>query len=347
MPRQSAIWLRKQTGWYCTTLKGEIVKLSKDKREAERLFHEMMAKRAAEPEEKTPAHQLGPTFRRMADDFLVHTQGDKNERSLGIQTKILLAFCSRIKGIRAAELKGHMVTSWISWENQVRAKKGKKTWNTSTQALAIKTIKAVLNWGVKQGYLEFNPIKKLSSGKVARRERMLTPEERKRISEFVSPDFADFLFVVEQTGARPYTEIARLESRHIDFAAGTATLVLHKTARKTGRPRVLFFTTEVLGLLKKRVDRYPTGLLFRTKRNSGWNSSNCFKWFTMVREKLGIDCVLYHYRHTRISEAIIKGVPVEVVAELVGNTPQIIHAHYAHVGKDLAALRAAAQRAVG
>jgi integrase len=347
MPRRSAVWLRKQTGWYCTTLNGEIVRLAKDKREAERLFHEMMARRAAEPDDHEPARQLGPSFKRMADDYLVHTAGDKNEKSLAIQTKILQAFCGRVKNVRAAELKGHMVTSWITWENQCRAKLRKKVWNTSTQALAIKTIKAVLNWGVKQGHLDVNPIKKLSSGKVARRERMLTVEERRRITEFVTPEFADFLFVVEQTGARPYTEIGRLEARHIDFANGTATLVLHKTARKTGRPRILFFTAEVLELLRKRVERYPTGLLFRTKRNSGWNASNCFKWFTMIREELGIDCVLYHYRHTRISEAIIKGVPVEVVAELVGNTAQVIHAHYAHVGKDQAAMRAAAQKAVG
>ena len=40
------------------------------------------------------------------------------------------------------------------------------------------------------------------------------------------------------------TEVGRLGAKHIDFTSGTATLVLHKTARKTGKPRMLFFTAE-------------------------------------------------------------------------------------------------------
>ena len=38
----------------------------------------------------------------------------------------------------------------------------------------------------------------------------LTPEERRRIREFVRPYFAEFLTVCELTGARPYKEIGLL-----------------------------------------------------------------------------------------------------------------------------------------
>jgi integrase len=345
MPRRPGIWLRSGTDWYYTTIDGEKVRLSKDKAEAERMFHQLLSQKGIEQPE--PAAQLGPSFKKLADEFLVNTKGDKNPETVAIQGKVLQAFCDRNKGLRAADLKGHTVVKWIAWENEWRAKKGRKPWGTSTQALAIKTIKAACNWGVKIGYLKEHPIKRLSPGKVARRERIITTEERRRIREFVQPEFAEFLFVVEKTGARPYKEIGLLEAKHIDFEQGTATLVKHKNARKTGKPRVIYLVAEVLDILKERAERYPEGFLFRTRRDSAWNQSNSMKWMTLIREKLGIDFMLYHLRHTYITEAIINGVPVEVIAELVGNTPEIIHRHYAHVAKNKDALKAAARKAIG
>lgn len=38
------MWLRKDNGSYYTTIRGEQVKLSKDPKEAKRLFHVLMAK---------------------------------------------------------------------------------------------------------------------------------------------------------------------------------------------------------------------------------------------------------------------------------------------------------------
>ena len=43
MARIPKVWLRAQTGWYCTTLNGETIKLSKDKKEAEKAFHTLLA----------------------------------------------------------------------------------------------------------------------------------------------------------------------------------------------------------------------------------------------------------------------------------------------------------------
>jgi site-specific recombinase XerD len=71
------------------------------------------------------------------------------------------------------------------------------------------------------------------------------------------------------------------------------------------------------------------------------------KWFKEVETHLGIKAHAYALRHTYITNALIRGVPVEVLAELVGNTPQVLHRHYAHVAKDTTALKAAALKAVG
>jgi hypothetical protein len=48
MARKPSVWFREQTGWYTTTIGGEQVKLSKDKKEAETAFHELLAGRTRE-----------------------------------------------------------------------------------------------------------------------------------------------------------------------------------------------------------------------------------------------------------------------------------------------------------
>ncbi|HEX3146724.1 MAG TPA: hypothetical protein VHR66_01405 [Gemmataceae bacterium] len=44
MARTSIVWFRKQDGHYYTTLRGKKIKLSADKKEAKKLFHELLAK---------------------------------------------------------------------------------------------------------------------------------------------------------------------------------------------------------------------------------------------------------------------------------------------------------------
>jgi hypothetical protein len=51
MAPKAKVWFRKQTGWYMTTINGEQVKLSKDKKEAEIAFHELLARQTREDEE--------------------------------------------------------------------------------------------------------------------------------------------------------------------------------------------------------------------------------------------------------------------------------------------------------
>lgn len=68
MARTARIWFRKATGWYMTTHRGQQIKLSKDKVEATKAFHTLMASAADEPtEEKTGVR---PAFRKIADLFL-------------------------------------------------------------------------------------------------------------------------------------------------------------------------------------------------------------------------------------------------------------------------------------
>lgn len=341
MARRAGIWFRKGTNCYYTTINGNKVRLSPDEKEAKRLFHELMAKQAetveAQPE---PVSALGKSFRKLADMYLVATKDQKIERVFLQQTDCLKAFCNHLKKkLPAKDLKPHHVRTWLDT----------KEWSAATKANKRKTIKAVLNWAVAEGYLDESPLKKMASGEGDARDRVLTADEKKRINEFVrgrSQDFADFLRAVELTGARPFSEMGAVTAKDVDFQEGTITLQRHKNRRKTGKPRTIYVVPEVMEILKARAERYPEGPLFRSRRGKTWYTGSSRKWFALIEEKLGIKAHAYLYRHSMITEALIRGVPVEVVAELVGNTVSVLHRHYSHVGKDQTALKAAALKAV-
>lgn len=138
-----------------------------------------------------------------------------------------------------------------------------------------------------------------------------------------------------------------VEAKDVDFVAGTITLQQHKNRKKTGKPRTIFVVPELLEMLRIRAAKHPEGFLFRSRRGNRWYNGSSMKWFKEIEKALGIKAWAYAWRTTYITTALIRGVPVEVVAELVGNTPQVIYRHYSHVGKDQTAMKAAALKAAG
>ena len=96
---------------------------------------------------------------------------------------------------------------------------------------------------------------------------------------------------------------------------------------------------------------HPEGALFRGPRGGRPFSRNNVRCrFRRLREKLphlkGV--VAYCYRHTFATEALVNGVGVAQVAELLGHTStEMVSTHYGHLTEKVAHLREAARKAVG
>lgn len=331
MAKPSGLWKRKRDGMWMTTIQGKQHKLGKDKGEARRKLNQLLAA------DRPPPCRSGMTARRLCDNYLVRTREGKAERSHKVQTQHLRAFCDSLGHRDPITLKVYEVEEWLE---------KKETWGPSTRALFITIIKAVFNFGEEQGYLSANPLKKLKRRSTGRRKRVLTPEEKERIKAAVSEDFRDFLTVLEMTGCRPFSEAAKLTAADIDFGKGRAVLAEHKNARKTQRPRVIYFPAKLLERLRVLAERRPSGPLLVNRFGAAWTADTAGKYFKRVCKKLGIEgATSYTLRHSFISVGLADGVPVEVLAVLAGNTPAVIHKHYDQVDKMEDALRAAAERA--
>lgn len=218
-------------------------------------------------------------------------------------------------------------------------------WGESTRTTARSILRACLNWAVEQGYLAANPLARLKRGGYARRERILTAEERRRVREWLPEGIREFVYALEQTGARPFSELAAVTAEMVDWQAGTVTIQRHKNAKR-GKRRVIYLTdglTEVLGRLARA---HPTGPLFRTRSGAAWGKGSVSKWMRKAEKALGVPRLTpYAWRHTLITESLAKGLSADIVAELVGNSPATIHKYYSHLDQKGDVLRAAARRA--
>jgi integrase/recombinase XerD len=116
--------------------------------------------------------------------------------------------------------------------------------------------------------------------------------------------------------------------------------------------RTPFFRT-FLDLTRRLMKQHPEGPLFRGPERSGGkpytrNALRCR--FRRLRKKLphlkGVTA--YTYRHSYITDALVRGVPVATVAELVGHADlRMIQDHYGHLSEKKAHLQDAARKAAG
>jgi integrase len=251
----------------------------------------------------------------------------------------LQAFCDEIGKRRVMDLKVLHVTEWLAKMT---------TWNDGTKCGARSTLLACLNWAVDQGYVKENPLKKLKRGRHNRREAIFTTDELRRIREFTNPYFADFLLGLELTGARPFSELARIKARMVNWEESTITLEEHKNAKKTGKKRTIYLVPEMVVLLKKLALRHPEGLLFRNTRGKVWRSHDATRCLHYCTEKLGIKRgTIYGLRHYVCTNALEKGLSANVVAELVGNSPVTLTRYYDHLSSKRQTMLEAAKKAVG
>jgi integrase len=327
MARTPTIWLRSQDDHFYTTVRGNKIKLSPDKKVATRLLHELLAK-----QEEPAGSNISPSFRKIADLFLDDSEKHKKPATCRVAKFFLQSFCDHVGKRRVADLKVLHATEWVNANN----------WNTSTACSGRSTVLACLNWAVTQGYIDSHPLTKLKRGTHKRRERILSAEERQLIRDNVKTDFADFLLAMELTGARPFSELATLRAEMIDWKTKTIPLAEHKNEKK-GKTRTIYITPKLADLLKRKCEEYPTGHLFRNRTGGAWTSHDATRRLHLVTDKLKLQrATIYAFRHSYCTDALAKGISANVLAELVGNSAVTIARNYDHLSKKRESMLAAA-----
>jgi integrase len=299
-------------------------------------FYKLMA---ARPDRLPEAAAL--TVLTMSDLFLDHSHAHHDPETYR-QYKLYLDWFTGAYGVLpAADLKPFHVTRWLDDHPK---------WKASRRHAAL-AVKRAFNWAERQGLLAANPLRTLQVAPNNRRTRVLTADERATILAAVPDEpFREFVTALFETGCRP-GELAKLTAADVNLDLGVWVFEKHKTARKTGRPRVVYLTPTMVELSRKLVARHSTGPLFRGPRGGRPLTRNGIRCrFKRLREKLpGLKhFVAYTARHTYATEALVNGVGAAQVAELLGHTSvEMVSKHYGHLAGQVAHMREAARKATG
>lgn len=301
--------------------------------------------------------------------YLRHIEKKRNPRSVKIRKRCLTPFVAALGKTTVKDLTQHAVDRWLETMQEWRKHPGTgrpTRWEDGSIRNAIASLQACFNWATTKNYISKNPLKGMEQPPARSRGREAligaTAEERTanhlRILAECTPALGQLVIVLEATGCRP-GELVYATANGFDAKLGAlvyhaddkrlASEFRHKTAGK-GKDRIIFLTGEALEIVRQLVKQHPTGPLFRTSKGhrlhkhlegrSGWTQNTLDDRFRVIRERLGLpNLTPYSYRHTFATAWLEKGKSVDVLAELMGNSPAVIRKHYSHLLSDAANLR--------
>ena len=313
----------------------------------------------APPEIMTAFHRLMATESRtlpeadtlrvcqVADLFLDYSQKHHEAATFRGYRDFLQDFCDVYGALFAKDLKPLHVTRWL--DSHAGWKGGRRN--------AVVAVKRAFNWADAEGLLQPNPIKAVKKPAQGRRDRILTPEERTEILAAIKDKpFREFVFAMMETGARP-GEVRKVTAANVNLDLGVWVFKEHKTAKRTGKPRIIFLTPAMVDLSRRMVVERPTGPLFTTMHRvrvngelaaRGFSRNGVRRRFRQLRKKLphlkGV--ISYTYRATYATNALEQGVGIAQVAELLGHVDtKMVSQHYSMPSQQVKHMREMAKKA--
>jgi integrase len=271
------------------------------------------------------APKENPSFLLVATKWLEfqsarHARGEVSASWLGRVNRTIEAFTNK-HSLRCLDITPEFTEGWTAEMSS----------NYARTELA--TIKQVLKWAVKTKRLAVNPLVDLPLPPNQNRTKVLSYADHCKLCRATSKKFKPLLRFAWLTGARP-GELRELKWEHVAADFTRAILPEHKTARKTGKPRVIYFPARAQKLLCGYKKVSESDYVFLNHRRKPWTKNAVVCRMKALRKETGLELVAYHYRHAWITRALVSGVDVATVAELSGHSDiQMIAKVYGHLGQ--------------
>ena len=196
----------------------------------------------------------------------------------------------------------------------------------------LRTLKTILRYAVARGLLQHDPTCGVRPNPRARRTRFLSKEELHRLHQVLNACVrerrsrlpqADMIRLLLLTGCR-LGEILNLRWDEVDGD----TLRLRDS--KTG-PKAVYISADAQRILARQ-PRAASPYVFPSPLDDARPRSGHMTLWRLARRRAGLDDVRLHdCRHTFASQAVLQGIPIPVVARLLGHRKVSMTFRYAHV----------------
>lgn len=232
----------------------------------------------------------------------------------------LQRLCNAKPDLRVSEMNPEMLRAWLG------------PCSSNYERTELGNVQHCLRWALKTKVIGENPLADMELPGVTRREGTISLEDHRKLTRTADKLVRTLLWFAWWTGSRP-VELRSLRWEQIDANCSRAVMSEHKTASKTGRARVIYFPKNAQSLLKRH--RKPSGHVFLNRDGKPWTKDAVTRRVRTLRKRANLDVVAYNYRHGFVTRALVAGVPIATVAELVGHTStEMISRVYGHLAQE-------------
>jgi integrase len=312
--KRSKPWLRKSDGQYCCDLDdGTRLPLGKNKRMAERRWKAIMRQGDSGP--------TGPSIHELVDDYEVWFKANRAATTYDTRRWTFDSIRSFFPDMPAEEIKPPLVLKWI---DTTKAK------SPTTIAGRITELNAILQWGVKNGILEKNPIAGMDKPSRRVRQDFLPRERFQELFDAAGyEELREFFMVMLDSGAR-VEEMLKFEAQH--FTGDSLVLPIDQSKGRR-RSRRIYLPPVSLGIVKKLVEKHPTGKLFRNSQGGAMTRDALKMQCRRIREKMGLPALCATMlRHSFAHAKLTNGEDPVIVAKLMGHTDtRMLYTRYGHL----------------
>ncbi len=245
----------------------------------------------------------------------------------------------RIKRASAAITSGKTaVTEKTGFRGQARVRGGEGAARKS-----VRLLRAILAWAVAEGMVQANPAASVKTGSDGSRDtilddadayaRLFQTLDRMETERRIRHPVADAVRVIALTGARR-GEVAGMQWRHVDLKAGLVTIDAHKTAKTTGKPRVIGLPAAAAALIARQPEGAPDDFVFAPARGAG--PVQLSKPWRAIRAEAELpDGIgLHGLRHSLASHMAMQGAQASEIMTALGHRNLATSQKYIHWAQD-------------
>lgn len=273
MARRPTPWFRKDRNAWFVTIDGVRHNLGPTKKEAFDQFYAMMAQPRAP---RVQAEAI--PFATLADRFLEWVQRKRSPDTYEWYRYRLERFVQKYPDLKAPDVRPHHVEAWVDDYD----------FTVTSRRNYMRTVKRCLNWSLKQGFIDVNPVATLEIPSADHKEVAFTPDQVETLLRYIrNPSLRDLVITTIETGCRPQ-ESLRVEARHVDH--DHQRWVIPKRESKTKRiTRVVYLNDRAMEITRRLAEQYPTGALFRNSNGKAWSTEAVNCAFQLIRQRMGKD----------------------------------------------------------
>lgn len=333
-------YLRARKAWYLdVTLpngKHSQIRLADKRSDAFDLWKSMLRR-----EQRSAAGD--PLFCELADSWLewIESRVKIGKLSSDYLTRAggnMVRFVKAHPSLPACDLTADLALKWASGQG----------WANDTIATAIGNLRTCLRWAASTKRIADGSA--LDGCEIPRRNRREVIANRTiYLTMFADcrfmphrnqKRFALFLLILWRTGCRP-GELRALTIEQVDFERGLWIQAKHKSASKTGRPRVVYLDPCTLTAIRMLSAGRKSGPVFTGMRNKPLSRTSLRLRMKRLSERCNCPGVVaYSFRHGFATEALAANVSVPVVAQLMGHSSSsMVERVYGHIDQRADAIR--------